>query len=244
MIGQRLHIFLFLSIITFSYVSYSQKDSTKEALVYFPKSIGDKNWKVLVSLDARRSFYDRTFIKVNGIRLGATFKGVHSFGNGFYWLSRSAVFRDIIDDKPDQDIVDPEIHYTLGYSSIFYERVFLKTRWWEVDFPVHLAIGKITGTYKDTAGTLLPFADRPFSALIPSGQAKFYPLTWVSIRASFGYRLVFNTVPEVKETFRTVFFGYGLSINPVGLYRAIFKKEKKPSENNSEEKSSLAPFSP
>ena len=217
--------------------AYCQKDSTKERIRYFPKSIGEKNWKVLVSLDARRSFYDRTFIKVNGLRLGATFRGVHNFGNGFYWLSKSAVFKDVLDDKPDQDIQNPEIHYSLGYTSIFYERVFIKTRWWEVDFPLNLAVGRITGTYRDTTGVLLPFAERPFSAIIPSGQAKFYPFTWLSIRGSLGYRLVFNTVPEVKETFRTVFFGYGLSINPIELYKTVFKKNNKPKNGSTDKKS-------
>lgn len=230
------HIILIVCSLNIASNAHSQTDSTKDKIKFFPKSIGDKNWKVLVSLDARRSFYDRTFIKVNGLRLGATFKGVHNFGNGFYWLSKSAVFKDVLEDRPDQDIENPEIHYSLGYTSVFYERVFLKTRWWEVDFPINLAVGKITGTYRDTTGQLLPFADRPFSAIIPSGQAKFYPFTWLSIRGSFGYRYVFNTVPEVKETFRTVFFGYGLSINPIELYKSIFKKDKKPKEGSDPEK--------
>lgn len=226
------NISLIVLVFTISSTLYSQKDSSSSKITYFPKSIGEKNWKVLVSLDARRSFYDRTFVKVNGLRLGATFRGVHNFGNGFYWLNKSAVFKDVLEDKPDQDLENPEIHYTLGYTSIFYERIFIKTRWWEVDFPLHLAAGRVTGTYKDTAGVQLPFADRPFSAIIPSGQAKFYPFTWLSVRGSFGYRLVFNTVPEVKETFRTVFFGYGLSLNPVELYKSVFKKKKKSETEN------------
>jgi hypothetical protein len=206
----------------------SAQDSTisSNKTELFPKEYGDKNWKILIGLDARRSFFAGTKVKINGLKLGAEYKGVHRFGLGFYWLNRNIVFDDIAVGEANQDLNDPEVRFTLGYSSIFYERIFLKTRWWEVAFPIHLGGGSITGTYKDTLGAYPQFVSRPFSALLPSAQVKFYPLTWLAIRVSGGYRLTFNTQPEVKQAFRTVYYGYGLSINPLEFYRAIFKKKK------------------
>lgn len=208
--------------------SVAQNDSiTNKKVELFPKSYGEKNWKMLIGLDARRSFFNGTKIKINGLRLGAEYRGVHRFGVGFYWLNRKVIFEDVIIDDPNQDLQDPEIRFDLGYSSLFYERVFLKTRWWEVDFPVHLGGGRILGYYKDTIGAFQNFIEAPFIALIPSTQVKFYPLTWLAIRGSVGMRFTMSEIPEVKQTFRTAFYGYGLSINIIGLYKSIFKKEKK-----------------
>jgi hypothetical protein len=194
---------------------------------FFPKKYGEKNWNILLGLDARRSFFAGTKVKINGLKIGASFKGVHRFGVGFYWLNKNVVFNDLYVNELDQDVTDPEVRFNLGYSSIFYERVFYKTRWWDIAFPVHLGGGSITGSYKDTLGAFPVFTSNAFSALIPSVQTKFYPLKWIAIRVSGGYRFTFNTQQEIKKAFRTVFFGYGVSINPVALYHAIFKKNEK-----------------
>lgn len=226
---------LFL-LLLFPAQSQSPDTSQTKKIEYFPKKHGDKKWKFLLSLDARRSYFAGTKIKINGLRLGTEFQGVHRFGVGFYWLNKRAVFNDIIVPQLDQDLIDPEVRFNLGYSSLFYERVFLKTRYWEVDLPVHLAGGRIEGFYKDNIGAFKPFTQRPFSALIPSSQVKFYPFTWLAIRGSLGYRLIFNTGSEVKRTFRTVFYGYGLSLNILQLYKVVFKKEKDTNSSKDEKR--------
>ena len=164
-------IFLLFSCINL----HAQSDSITQKVELFPSKYGQKKWKVLVGLDARRSFFDGTHIKINGLRLGAEYKGVHRFGFGFYWLNKNIVFDRVVTGVEGQDISEPEVRFNLGYSSIFYERVFIKTRWWEVDFPVHLGGGRIIGTYKDTIGAFQKFTEAPFSAFIPSAQVKFYP---------------------------------------------------------------------
>lgn len=222
-----LMIWLFLSLFCYSQEDNTDSTITKKKIEFFPKRYGDKNWKILFGFDARRSFFEGTKVKINGIKVGAELWGVHRFGNGFYWLQKNVVFHETLLDHPDQDFIDPEIHFSLGYTSIFYERVFIKSKWWDISFPLHLAAGSITGTYRDTLGGFPQFVSRPFSALIPAFQVKFYPLSWLAVRVSGGYKLVFNTQPEVKKAFRTVYYGYGISINPVELYRTIFKKKNK-----------------
>jgi len=124
----------------------------------------------------------------------------------------------------------------LGYSSLFYERVFIKTRWWEISTPLNLGGGRIISSYNDTIGTFQHHFDKPFSAIIPSVQCKFYPWTWMSLKLSTGMRLTFNTEKEIKQTFNTMFYGFGLGINPIELYRVIFKPI-----NNKEEKKKEPP---
>lgn len=224
---RRLNSVCLLILFSIKPISFCQ-DSTKMGVDFFPKTYGEKKWKPIICLDARRSYFAGNKVKINGLRFGASYKGVHNFGFGFYWLNKNVVFDNITHLDPNQDNTAPEVRFTLGYSSIFYERVFIRTTRWEVAFPLHLAGGRILGHYKDTVGSFIPYTERPFSALIPTVQAKFYPLSWLAIRTLVGYRIVFNSNQEVKQTFRTVFLGYGISINPIELYKTIFKKNNKP----------------
>lgn len=212
--------------ISFSSIAQSDSIQSTTKIKLFPSEYGTKKWKFALGLDARRSFLSGLPVKLNGLKFGAEFKGVHRFGIGLYWLNKNAVFTDIVIDEPDSS-PDPEVHFNLGYSSLFYERVFLKTRWWEIALPVHLGAGSIRGSYRDTTNTLRPLVERPFSALALSTQVKFYPLTWFAIRISGGYRFTFNTTPEVKQAFNRPFYGFGLSVNVVELYKIIFKGQKK-----------------
>lgn len=224
----RLFSYVFIFILSFPFTIHAQSDSTEVSskIKLFPSQYGTKKWKFVIGLDARRSFLSGLPVKLNGLKIGAEYKGVHRFGIGLYWLNRNAVFTDIIVDEPDAS-TDPEVHFNLGYTSLFYERVFLKTRWWEIALPIHLGGGSIRGNYRDTANTLRPLVDKSFSALAFSNQIKFYPLTWLAIRVSGGYRLTFNTTSEIKQAFNRPFYGFGLSINVVELYKKIFKGNKK-----------------
>jgi len=221
--------FCLILLVCIQGLAWSQSDTTSSKIDLFPHHYGDKNWKMLVGLDARRSFFNGTKIKINGLRIGAEYRGVHKFGLGFYWLNKRVIFEDVLVGSEGQDIAAPEIRFDLGYSSLFYERVFLKTRWWEVDFPIHLGAGRILGFYKDTIGAFQSFIEAPFIALIPSTQVKFYPLTWLALRGSVGMRLTSSENNIVKQTFRTAFYGYGLSVNIIGLYKSVFRKEKQKS---------------
>lgn len=228
-------IFLF-SLISFN--NYSQEDSvstpTKKVRL-FPKEYGDKKWKFLFGFDARRSFLKGNKIKINGLKIGAEFRGVHRFGLGFYWLNRNSVFNDIAVYEPNA-IQPPEVQIDLNYTSIFYERIFLKTRWWEIAFPIHLGAGSIIGQYRDTLSAMQPLLRAPFSALLLSTQIKFYPLKWLAIRVSGGYRFNYNTSTLVRQSFNRPFYGFGLSVNVVELYKAIFPSKEERLQKREERK--------
>lgn len=219
-----------LLICTLIYLtSFSQKDSLSfngnvhnaDKIQLFPKQHGTKKWKFLVGLDARRSYFAGTPVKINGLRVGVEYKGVHRFGLGIYFLNRNVLFSHISVDEPDAAAA-PDVQFNLGYTSLFYERVFLKTRWWEVSYPLHIGAGSIRAFYRDTSLTYKPLLENPFSAVLGSAQVKFYPLEWFYIRGAAGYRLTFNTAPEVKQTFNRPFWGIGAGVNILGMYRAIF----------------------
>lgn len=205
-----------------SFSSSNQNDTSKVQL--FPKFVGKKKWKLLVGLDARRSFFESQKVKINGIRLGGQFKGVHRFGFGFYSLSKELEFTGLDINKADAQLPS-KILVDVNYNSLFYERVFLKTKRWEISFPLHLGGGLLKRQYLNNLGNYKQWDKRKFSVLSSGVQVKFYILSWLAPRVSFGYRHTFNTLPEISNAFNKPFYAFGLSISLGELVRSIIKDD-------------------
>lgn len=217
--NKTLFILLFSIIGVNSYSYCIKKDTTKVEL--FPKSVGKKKWKVLVGLDARRSFFENQKVKINGIRLGAQLKGVHRFGFGFYALSKEIEFKNLVVDKTDA-MQPTTVLVDVNYNALFYERVFLKTKRWEISFPFSLGKGQFKTQYKNNLGNFKQWDKKPFSVFGAGFQVKYYILSWLAPRISFGYRQTFNTTPEISHAFNKPYYAYGLSISLGELIRSIF----------------------
>jgi hypothetical protein len=200
-------------------------DSTTRKVDWFPHSYGDKTWKLLLGFDARRSFLKDKPVKINGLRIGAKFRGVHRFGFGFYGLSRDLVFYDLPVDEPDATD-SSRVIFGLTYASLFYERVFLRNPKWEFSLPFLLSGGTLTGRYEDTAGVFRKNIHETFSALTGGVQAKYYFFPWLAGRVSVGYRFLFNTSPELKAAFNAPYYGFGAQVLLSELYRSIFRREE------------------
>ena len=204
--------------------AFSGGDSSKIEL--FPKSYGDKKWKFILGLDARRSFFNHQKIKINGLRIGAQLNGVHRFGIGFYALRDQLKFTNIIVDRADA--VNPsQVLLDVSFTTLFYERVFLKTKRWEVSFPFYIGAGQVKTQYLNNLGNYKLWKKTGFSAIAPSFQVKYYLLSWLAPKISFGYRQTYNTIPEVSSAFNKAFYAYGISISLGKLAKAIFNKKDK-----------------
>ena len=191
----------------------------------FPSEYGPKKWKFMLGLDARRSFFKGSPVKINGLRTGLEYKGVHRFGIGFYALSRQVVFTEIpVENAAATDT--SRVIFNVGFGSLFYERVLFKSPKWEFAIPAEFSGGTISGSFEDSTGTFRPLVESPFSALSVGFQTKYYIFSWLAPRVSVGYRLTFNTSPEVKGTFNRPYYSFGVQILLGELYRAIFRKEE------------------
>jgi len=223
----RLLFIIFLLLL--SYQSYGfapiPTDSTKEKITWFPHSYGDKNWKFLLGFDARRSFLKNKPVKINGLRIGLKFRGVHRFGLGIYGLSRDLVFYDIPVQEPDATD-SSRVKFGLSYASIFYERVFFRNPKWEFSLPFLISGGNLVGRYEDTAGVFRQNINTPFSAITAGVQTKYYVFPWLAARISLGYRFLFNTSSELKAAFNAPYYGFGAQILLSELYRSIFRKDE------------------
>lgn len=227
-------ILFFIFSLTYLTYGYSQNETTdnqNNKSELFPMKYGGKKWKFILGLDARRSFFSGVPVKINGLRTGLQLDGVHRFGLGFYGLSRQVVFTDIVVEDPaatDTSLVK----FNVSYISLFYERVMYKSKKWELAIPTQLSGGSITGAFEDTSGTFLPLIESPFSAFNLAFQTKYYILPWLAPRASLGYRLSFNTTPEVKKAFNRPFYSFGVQLLLGELYRSIFRKEESTIESS------------
>lgn len=217
--------FLIISIKPFYGECYSLnfKDSTERKL--FPKSYGEKKWKVVFGLDARRSYFKDQKVKINGLRIGAQYKGVHRFGFGFYAIGESFIIQNINVDQADA-INPTTIRVNVGFSTLFYERVFYKIPKWEVALPIYLGSGQLKTEYINNLGNYKPLSKTPFSVLGLGIGVKYYIFRWLAPRVMVGHRFTYNTVPEIRTAFNKPFYTFGLSISLGELYKSIFKKEK------------------
>jgi hypothetical protein len=224
-----LSILLFLFLLLFAVpATIAQSDSLANTPVkrkFFPSEYGPKKWKFMLGLDARRSFFRGAPVKINGIRTGLEFKGVHRFGLGFYVLKKQVVFTDIPVNNPAATDTSRVI-FNVGYSSLFYERVLFKSPKWEFSIPTEFSGGEISGLFEDTLGVFKSLIRSPFSALTVGFQTKYYILPWLAPRVSVGYRYVFNTIPEVKGAFNRPYYSFGVQILLSELYQAVFKPTK------------------
>ncbi len=204
-----------------SFASAQQETEDSSKVELFPKKYGDKKWKLVLGLDARRSFYQSQKVKINGLRIGAQFNGVHRFGFGFYALSEKLLFKTISVDEPNA-FQPSKVLVDVNFNTIFYERVFLKTKKWEISLPLYLGGGKFKTQYLNTFGNYEQLGKTNFSTLGLSTQVKYYILPWLAPRVSFGYRQVFNTQKEISSALSRPFYAFGLSISLGELYRSIF----------------------
>lgn len=203
---------------------FDEPDSTQRLL--FPQSYGEKKWKVLFGLDARRSYFNDQKVKINGLRIGAQYKGVHRFGLGFYALSQTIIIKNSMVDMPDA----PELttlRISLGFSTLFYERVLFKVPKWEVSLPLYIGTGKIRSEYLNNLENYKSLSKTPYSLIGLGVSGKYYLLPWLAPRVTVGHRFTYNTNADIRKAFNKPFYAIGLSISLGELYRSIFKKMEK-----------------
>ena len=208
--------------------SIKNPDTTRSV---FPKTYGTKKWKPVIGFDAHRSFFGGTPVKINGFKIGAEYLGTHRFGFGFYGLQKNEVFVDIPVDYPgatDTSLVK----FNVNYTALFYERVFLKTKKWEIAIPAYLGAGGLEGHVQDTTGIFKRFTASSFSSFSSGVVVKYYLLRWLAPKLGIGYRFMFNTDKSVRKAFNGPYYSFGINIMIGELYRTFKSLGHKTEESN------------
>ena len=141
-------LFLYLILLTFC-SSFGQV----EADLQLPVEQKKDKLKFVFNFDNRNSFIIGYKVKFSGIKIGLG-NSKHRFGIGLY-NTRKPVMR--IDDRVyDLGATDTTL-FSYSYSSLYYERILLQNKRWELSAPFHFNFGDLRASYVDTAGNGVPF---------------------------------------------------------------------------------------
>lgn len=220
---------LLITFASFFLKSYSQNTIEKngDPGTFFPKYAGEKKWKMIFALDARRSFLHEQQIKINGIRVGAAHNGVSRFGLGFYTLKNKINIDGLAEEVPDAHD-EPNSRVTFSFTTFFYEKVFYKSKRWEISLPASHGIGSLNSEYRNNLGNYKKLKNDSFSVMSLGVNTNFYILPWLYPRVMIGYRFAFNADEKIRQSFTKPIYALGISLNPLGAYKSYktWKTEK------------------
>ena len=183
----------------------------------------EKRWKVMFSLDARRSFIIGQNVKLGGFKLGLQYDSLHRFGIGLHTLNKDLIRSDITVNESDATDTS-NVSFGFGYFSLYYERVIYQKRKWEFSVPVHLGVGSIQTRYQDTAGVYQPWFERPVSPLEVSFKGQYRIIRWLAFGPGIGYRVMLTNDRAVTKAFNGPIYTLQLKLLLGEVYRMIFKK--------------------
>lgn len=189
-----------------------------------------KKLQFIFSFDSRRSFFLGQGGKIAGLRIGMGINHMHRFGIGSYGLNRDIIIPDVpltvpVDSGADYlDTLD--VHFNFGYASLFYERVLLRNRKWELAVPFHFGGGRIRASFTDSAGVVHQPIDKRVSLWEVSVTGQYNILSWFAVGTGVGYRGMLVNEDLVRRSWRGPIYIVKAKVMIFELYRALFKKNK------------------
>lgn len=173
--------------------------------------------------DARRTFLQRKWIDVGGLRVGAQYRRVHRLGIGFYFLNTRLFSRDF-DFPIDEDLVE----YEFGYTALYYERTLYFDRKWEISAGLQVGGGNVSVMYNPGGrNDRVKYTDIPFSTAEISLYGEYHFLYWLGAGAGVGYRGVTDLGAGVSESFSGPIVLFKIQVKLFKLARGFFDPEVK-----------------
>jgi hypothetical protein len=194
----RSKINIFLLLLFFCTVSLAQKkreiDSLRTKLskdsahIYRYQKI-----RPVLRIDNRDSYIKNKFgsknvpLYVNGIQLDVIYKVRHTIGVCGYTITNSSKFRELKDNSGTLTYQDLD----LAYGTFYYQYAIISHRFFEVDLPLEVGLGKYHYYLKDDNKNPIPgHQEYDFMKLAGAGiKVILKPLRWVGLSVSGGYRL-------------------------------------------------------
>jgi len=179
--------------------------------------------KADIKFDARRTFFQKQWIGVGGLRLGVEYRRIHRIGMGFYFLNTR-----IFDSEFDYDIVAESIEYDFSYNSIYYERALYFDRKWEFGSGIHLGGGRINVLYNPDGGNNRVIIDEiPFNTGEFSLYGEYNIFYWLGIGTGLGYRHVWGLDKTLRQSFSSPIFSATLQVKFIKLAKSFFNEAVK-----------------
>jgi len=170
-------------------------------------------YKLLLNLDARRTFVDAAPVRFYGLRIGAR-RGRDVLTVGLYGLGDPFEREDVLLD----DVGVRDVQTRFDFFSFGYERILFDSERWEIGVPVNIGIGNYRTSYRDSSMAVW----RPYSSneLVPveAGVQVDYKLFWWSfVGVGGGYRYVLAEDPVVSTALSdlTYYLKFGIRFGQI-----------------------------
>lgn len=151
-------------------------------------------YKVLLNLDARRTFVDAVPVRFYGLRIGVQ-RRRDVLTVGFYGLGDP--FDRVAVQLSDLGVRDVRTQFDL--VAFGYERIILDSKRWEIGVPVTVGLGNYRTSYRDTIGVNVwrPYSSNELVPLEAGLQVDYKLFWWAFVGVGGGYRYVLAQDPVV-----------------------------------------------
>lgn len=214
-----------------------QKDSAR--IYRFQK------FRFRIALDQRNSWIKNTKankvvpVSINGFQIGSILYERHTVGFGLYNIAAFSTKAVRVTDNVNT-IRFAELY--MRYYTIYYEYALLSKKYFEIDVPLEIGLGKYDYNLKDeTRNELLWHEDGPIKIYGIGAQLIIKPVKWIGLVGMGGYRYTTfspdhinsknpNATKETQLDFRNFYYSYGVWIDLRQILRDVrfygFKRPK------------------
>jgi len=220
-----LFIFYFLAPLSF----YSQPKLTSDSLkLKFQKDSAHiyrfKKFRPYFAIDQRNSWIKnekstrKVPVAINGLQAGIILQEKHTLGFGYYTINKQSVKPVKITDQNNK-VTYEELF--MRYITAFYEYVIFDTRFFELDLPIEIGVGRYIYNLKDETKSVLLWKEEGPAKLTSGGVSiTLKPFKWIGVKGMAGYRFVaFNAKSNLN--FNGIYYSYGIWADLRQIYRDI-----------------------
>lgn len=230
--------FTLLTFFTLSLFSQSTKQTLLDSLhtKFVKDSIHNYRFKKVrpsFGIDQRNSWIknERSSklipVAINGLQAGVILYEKHTIGIGLYAMNEQS--KKAVKLTDNNNVIRYEELF-LRYATLYYEYVIFDTRFFEMDLPIEIGLGRYTYDLKDETRSKLLWQEKGPVRLSGGGvEIILKPFKWVGISGLAGYRVTaFNK--KTNLSFNGFYYSYGVWVDLRQIYRDIkfygFKRPK------------------
>lgn len=204
-----------------------------------------QKFRFRLALDQRNSWIKNTKankvvpVSINGLQIGGILYERHTVGFGLYNIASFSTKAVKLTDNTNS-IRFAELY--MRYYTLFYEYAIICKKYFEIDIPIEIGLGRYTYNLKDeTKNERLWNEDGPITIYGIGTQLIIKPVKWIGLVGMGGYRYTTftpdhiesknpNAVKETQLDFRNFYYSYGVWIDLRQIMRDVhfygFKRPK------------------
>lgn len=168
------------------------------------------------NIDNRNSFITNRPVNIQGGQIGVVVNEYHIFGLGFYTIIQQSQKAQ----KTKDDTRTVNQYLSLNYYTAFYQYVLVDKRFFEIDLPFELGLGKYALKYENINTQHIYKTRSALMAPMGAGlQLVIKPFRWIGFSTTGGYRYVAEKNQNLN--FNGLYYSFGLWLDIRQIYRDL-----------------------